>query len=417
MGSDEDDKDVRPLSAASSPSDVGYFGILALAWQAIMLPMLLWCDYDTTNFSEIHTSGIYNLYVGVALMMFMGFGYLMSFLRGYGLSAIGFTMFITCAGVEWALIIENTMHDGFDVKFEMVDFLNANTGAATVLISFGALIGKISPSQVLVVTFLEMIFYALNKVFFLEGWMKVSDCGGSIIVHIFGCYFGLGACYTLGPALNEKLNGPSYVSDLFSLLGTLLLWLFWPSFVAGLVPGGTDGHAYALINTVLALLGSTVTTFGLTPFLSGKKLAPVPIQNATLAGGVAIGATANLPMGPFTAVLIGCVAGALSTVGFCKMPIPAKFDSCGINNLHGMPGILGAVISIFMPLWVDSEAAGKPLNQVVSLLGTLVVSLVTGALTGLVLKQMGSPVAAFNDESFWECEPVIVEDEETTCKV
>jgi len=282
------------------------------------------------------------------------------------------------------------------------------------LISFGALIGKISPSQVLVMTFLEMIFYALNKVFFLESGLHIADCGGSIIVHIFGCYFGLGACYTLGPALNEKLNGPSYNSDLFSLLGTLLLWLFWPSFVAGLVPGGTDGHAYALINTVLALLGSTITTFGLLPLLSKNKLTPVPIQNATLAGGVAIGATANLPMGPFASVFIGCVAGAISTLGFCKQPIPTKYDTCGINNLHGMPGIFGALISVFVPVWVNSSDVGKPLNQIVGLVTTLLISIATGAFTGIILKEMGSPGDAFTDEFFWNCEPIVLgaEDEE-----
>lgn len=40
------------------------------------------------------------------------------------------------------------------------------------------------------------------------------------------------------------------------------------------------------------------------------------IQNATLAGGVAVGATADMPLNPWGAVVIGCLAGLLSTVGF-----------------------------------------------------------------------------------------------------
>jgi len=391
-------------------ADVGNFGYLALGWQALMLPLLYFVDYNTENFKVVQSTSIYNLYVGVALMMFVGFGYLMSFLRGYGLGAVGFTMFITCAGVEWALIIENMMRDGLDVKVEMIDFLNANTAVAAVLISFGGLIGKISPTQVIVVTFLELIFYCINKVFFLEGFLDIADCGGTIIIHVFGAYFGLAACYTLGGAKNETLNGPSYISDLFSLIGTVFLWLFWPSFVAGLVPAGTDGHAYALLNTVLALLGSTVVTFGLVPFLNKGRLAPVPIQNATLAGGVAIGATANLPMGPLSAVLVGCVAGLISCTGFQKPLLPTSLDTCGINNLHGMPGIFGALFSALIPLWLSSSDVGKPGNQIAGLVGTLVVSIATGALTGFILKMVGSPVAAFNDESFWECEAVEVEE-------
>jgi len=307
------------------------------------------------------------------------------------------------------------MWDGnpLPVEVEMLDFLNANTAVAAVLISFGGLIGKISPTQVVVVTFLELIFYCANKVFFLDGTLGIADCGGTIIIHVFGAYFGLAACYTLGPAKEESLLGSSYVSDLFSLIGTVFLWLFWPSFVAGLEPAESDGHAYALLNTVLALLGSTVVTFGLVPFLnSNRRLAPVPIQNATLAGGVAIGATANFPMGPLTAVLVGCVAGLISCTGFQKTPLPETWDTCGINNLHGMPGIFGALFSALLPLWLskDTPKIGKPGNQILGLVGTLAISIVTGALTGLILKNVGSPAAAYNDDSFWDCEPVEVEE-------
>ena len=56
--------------------------------------------------------------------------------------------------------------------------------------------------------------------------------------------------------------------DLFSVIGTVVLQLYWPSFVAGLVPAVTDGYASALINTVLALLASTVVTFALVSLFS-----------------------------------------------------------------------------------------------------------------------------------------------------
>jgi len=426
-----DEKTVLIVQAAQAPlsmavvdkkaADVGSFGFLALGWQALMLPLFFFVDYNIENFAEIQSSSIYNLYVGVALMMFVGFGYLMTFLKGYGLGAVGFTMFITCAGVQWALLIENMMKQGLNVKVEMIDFLNANTAVAAVLISFGGLIGKISPTQCVIVTFLELIFYCLNKVFFLEGFLDIADCGGTIIIHVFGAYFGLSACYALGPALETKLKEPSYVSDIFSLIGTTFLWLFWPSFVAGLVPAGVNGHAYALINTVLALLGSTVVTFGVAPLLNGnRRLQPDAIQNATLAGGVAIGATANFNLGPGTAVLIGCVGGLISCAGFCKPLIPGEYDTCGINNLHGMPGIFGGLVSALIPLLLaetpDAKAQemvlGQPARQLMGLGGTLVISIVTGALTGLILKQVGSPVAAFNDESFWECEEVLREEDQ-----
>merc|ERR1712048_701828 len=133
------------------------------------------------------------------------------------------------------------------------------------------------------------------------------------------------------------------------------------------------GQNYAIMNTVLALLASTVVTFAITPLIEGK-LTTVPIQNATLAGGVSIGATANLfkDHGAFGAILVGMLAGAISCVGFCRPLISGDYDTCGINNLHGMPGIFGGLVSVALPLLKVGTA--NAVNQLIGLLGTLVIA-------------------------------------------
>merc|ERR1712207_27073 len=116
---------------------------------------------------------------------------------------------------------------------------------------------------------------------------------------------------------------------------------------------------------------------GLTPLLESGKITTVPIQNATLAGGVSIGAVANL-VTPFEAVVVGSLAGLLSTWGFVKGPFFSEVDTCGISNLHGMPGIFGGIVSAIIPLIHTSGGADAAKNQLIGLAGTLVVACVTG---------------------------------------
>lgn len=73
--------------------------------------------------------------------------------------------------------------------------------------------------------------------------------------------------------------------DLFSLIGTLFLWIYWPSFVAGAAVADSDQQQRALVNTILALSSSTVVAFITSSVCSAdKRFRPVDIQNATLAG-------------------------------------------------------------------------------------------------------------------------------------
>ena len=51
-------------------------------------------------------------------------------------------------------------------------------------------------------------------------------------------------------------------------------------------------------------------------FNEHNKFVMAHIQNATLAGGVAIGAVADLFSQPYGALIVGSVAGSVSVLGF-----------------------------------------------------------------------------------------------------
>jgi ammonium transporter Rh len=380
-----------------------FFGPSVLAVQGVLICCFYTADFNMNDAGIPYWTFVYNFYSGVACMMLVGFGYLMTFLKAYGLGAVGFTMFITCLGVEVSMVFESFMGKGF-LHIDYLSLINGNFAVAAVLISLGGLIGRIAPLQIMVLTLMELFFYCLNKVYVLRQYDAVpfiGDCGGTIIIHVFGAYFGLAASKVLGPPSHvPTINQSSYSSDLFSLIGTVFLWLFWPSFVAGALPSGT-GQTKAVVNTVLALLSSAVVTFGLTPILMTGKLGTAAIQNATLAGGVSIGAVANL-VGPFGAMVIGALAGLLSTWGFCKSPLFGNLDTCGINNLHGMPGLLGGLLSAMVPFFYPNTGIFW-WKQLVGLSVTLGISVLTGVGTGFVLKLLKGPKSAFWDGIYWEC--------------
>ena len=94
-----------------------------------------------------------------------------------------------------------------------------------------------------------------------------------MFTHAFGAYFGLffslamrGRNYDHSEEAAQRQNS-RYNSDLFSFLGTLLLWVYWPSFNSLVCVGAARQRAQ--INTYLAMCASTITTL-ITSCLLGK---------------------------------------------------------------------------------------------------------------------------------------------------
>ena len=171
----------------------------------------------------------------------------------------------------------------------------------------------------------------------------------------------------------------------------MILWLFWPSFTSSVVE--PEKGYLTVLNTVLALCGSTLATYVFTKLIRGK-IEIEDIANAALAGGVAIGSTCSTA-NPGFAMVIGICAGTLSTLGFAIIaPKVCKLirgtDTCGVHNLHGMPGLLGGLFGIAI--------TGNVGVQVGAVIATVVVGLVLGRVCGAILSLMGTKEDTYNDE-------------------
>jgi ammonium transporter Rh len=307
-----------------------------------------------------------------------------------------------------------------------MNILTLNNGleqVAALLISFGAIIGKANPLQLVIMTLLECVFYSFNKSLFLNGSaIDSADAGGTIQIHMFGAYFGLAVSMMLGKPSKSTEEEISHTNDLFSMLGTLFLFIYWPSFNGGDLVPNSHPQQRACFNTVLSLACATVGTFVTSSYLNSSwKIRPVDIQNATLAGGVAIGAVCNYTLNACDVMSIGLIAGVLSTYGFARIQpmLENSFglhDTCGIHNLHGMPSIFGGFMSVFVaahkgPLGHDmpdvfthKDQGGR---QFAAILITLVISIPAGILTGYIMRkfQSVSNVEPFSDVAYFEIAP------------
>lgn len=377
------------------------------------------------------------------VMIFIGFGFLMTFLKKYSYSALGFNWLLAALVIQWALLCQSFYHmKNNTIYVTKKSLLEADIMSATVLITFGALLGVASGLQLLFIAIVETAVACLNM-WLVADVFKASDVGGSIAIHTFGAYFGIGVSMALKsknkdttPTTNGNttpsvdLNAPSYISDVTAMIGSIFLWIYWPSFNSGLT--NTDAeYQRAVVNTYLSLAAATVTTFVLSSALNEHKgkFDMVHIQNSTLAGGVAVGSVCNMQIGAGGAVAIGIGAGILSVLGYRyltpKLTKIGILDTCGVNNLHGMPGIYSGVLSVLFAGLATSDAYGaelgtvfsgigqngrtigqQALNQFLALVVTLVLSLVSGFLTGLLSKIPAlEPMKQkewYNDEINWE---------------
>uniref|UniRef100_A0A8C0IHC1 Ammonium transporter AmtB-like domain-containing protein n=1 Tax=Bubo bubo TaxID=30461 RepID=A0A8C0IHC1_BUBBB len=242
--------------------------------------------------------GIFPFFQDIQVMLVVGLGLLLTFLPRYGLSVLTHNFLLLNFSTQWALALQGLIHHFHhgQVHLDLRNLLTAEFAAVTVLISVGAVLGRTSPCQLLLVATCEVPVYLASE-WAIVTHLGVLDVGGTITIHVFSCYFGLGVSKALFGATRRPVHPketPTPRSDLLSLVGTLILWVFWPSFVAVLCQPGDAQHR-AILNTLLAMSASTVTTTVASSLLERDgKLSPCHLQNGSLAGGVAIGAVADM---------------------------------------------------------------------------------------------------------------------------
>jgi ammonium transporter Rh len=142
---------------------------------------------------------------------------------------------------------------------------------------------------------------------------------------------------------------------------------------------------------------------------------------------LAVGTVADKVILPAGAMVVGSLAGILSTTGFHLIkPALQKFrvhDTCGVNNLHGMPGLLAGIFGIILALFPTFSRHSDNLlatcwhsdqrsylvqfgYQTLALVSTIIIAVASGLLTGAILRlpilNDDFPSSYFNDYQHWE---------------
>ena len=80
---------------------------------AFIVLMGVFASYEDINGKE-QVPYYYAMWQDVHTMMFIGFGFLMTFLKKYGYGSVGFNMLIAVYVTEWALLVRGWLEEGIE---------------------------------------------------------------------------------------------------------------------------------------------------------------------------------------------------------------------------------------------------------------------------------------------------------------
>jgi ammonium transporter Rh len=356
--------------------------------------------FNSNTMTAVLNVSKYEKAIHILAMLILGFGFLMVFVKKYGRSALTATFLLVSTSIPMYFYFSSFSF--LKSSPELIErLILAEFAAASLLITAGAVLGRIKMHQYIILGLFFTAFYILNEWIVVNGATSFipvggfADTGGSIVIHAFGAMFGISAAFIA--TKNNEMALPIDAdanSDRFSMLGSMVLWVFWPSFCSALVK--PELMTLTVINVILALCGSTLATYIISTLKRGK-ISIADIANASLAGGVAIGSTCD-HANPFAAFAVGILAGVISTLGFAVIQSAMQkklklIDTCGVSNLHGFPGLLGGFSAIFIVSGINVSF------QLTGILITVLIAIAGGMITGKIVTLFGTIPIPYNDSS------------------
>jgi Amt family ammonium transporter len=217
------------------------------------------------------------------------------------------------------------------------------------------------------------------------GWLAAAgilDFAGGTVVHINAGVAGLVCCLVLGKRVGYGREVMAPHNLILTLVGAAMLWVGWFGFNAGSAVAADGRAGFAMLTTQVATAAAALGWMFAEWIFKGKP-SVLGIASGAVAGLVAITPASGF-VGTIGALVIGVVAGVVCfwSASWLKSKLGYD-DSLDAFGVHGIGGILGALLTGVFAVKDIGGADGSLLLQAKGVLTTVVYS---GVVTFILLK-------------------------------
>tara|TARA_B100000767_G_scaffold192652_1_gene179804 strand:- start:2669 stop:3913 length:1245 start_codon:yes stop_codon:yes gene_type:complete len=286
---------------------------------------------------------------------------------------------------------------GLTVSNKLFWFLQLGFAIAAISIVSGALAERMKLWSYALLVFIFCAFMypmVANWVWNPNGWLALrgfNDFAGSAAVHAMGGFSALAAAIVLGPRIGKyNEDGSSNTIPGHNLplaaVGAFILWFGWFGFNPGSSLGAVGNWELigdVVVNTFLASAAGGIATMVYTYFSYGK-IDITMVINGVLAGLVSITAGCNL-VSPFSAIIIGLIAGVLVDVAVLFFDRLKVDDPVGAIAVHGVNGLFGTIAVGFFAKENGLFFSGKSSLLITQIIGVVSIATFSFILTYVVM--------------------------------
>ena len=223
-----------------------------------------------------------------------------------------------------------------------------------------------------------------------SGWLAsrgVLDFAGGTVVHVNAGVAGLVAAFMLGRRLGYGQE-PLTPSNLgYTMIGASLLWVGWMGFNGGSAAAADGRAGMAMLVTQMGAAGA-VLAWMVAEWLVRGSPSLLGLCSGAVAGLVAITPAAGF-VSPGSALAIGASAGLACYWGATALKrLLGADDSLDVFGVHGIGGIVGALLTGVFASPTLGGAEGSVQAQALGVLATVLYSGVASAVILWVLDRV-----------------------------